>query len=72
MTKCSRNLSRHIQLLKAEHNRLLAMQLNGEKLDKTETESYLLHRRYVETLLQNEKFKSANQHLINKMKQITK
>ena len=56
--KCSRNLQKHIQLLKAEKNRISCCILNRQKLDKTELESFLTHRNYVRTLLKTEKMKA--------------
>lgn len=62
--KCSTNLTKHLKLLKQEHNRLECMILNREKLDKTEVEQHLEHRSYVRKLLHQEKMKAFSKKLL--------
>lgn len=56
MTKCSRNLTKHLQLLKAEQNRIITLHNNGYKIEPEELTSFIQHKKYVTNLLQTEKF----------------
>lgn len=57
MTHCSRNLTKHIQLLKAEKNNITVLQKNGYTVPTETITEYLEHLKYVKALLRNEKLK---------------
>lgn len=64
---CSRNLTKHIQLLKTQRNHITVLQENGYTVSNDTISEYLHHYRYVKALLQKEKFKTYSnilkQHL---------
>ena len=64
MTKCSRNLTRHLQLLKQECNEIVTLHNNGYKIEKEKLADYLQHRRYVTELLHTEKLKAYDKLLL--------
>ena len=60
---CSRNLTQHIQLLKAERNRLLTLHDNGYKITPEDFSAYIQHKNYVTNLLHVEKMKAFDKML---------
>lgn len=58
MTKCSKNLTRHLKLLKQECNQIITLHNNGYKVSLQTLKDYNEHKRYVTELLQREKFES--------------
>ena len=58
MTKCSRNLRKHLQLLKQECNEIVTLHNNEYKVETEQLANYLTHKRYVTELLHSEKMKS--------------
>lgn len=63
MTKCSRNLSQHLKLLKTERNRLLTLHDNGVTIKPEDFVNYIQHKNYVRTLLHAEKMKAFDKML---------
>lgn len=63
---CSKNLTKHIKLLKTEKNRLTMLQQNGYKLTKEEVYDYQQHLQYVKKLVQTEKAVYYNKLLLDK------
>lgn len=63
MTKCSRSLTKHIQLLQDETNRLITLKRNNFEITTTELNDYLIHKRFVKEQLKIEKFKAFNDTL---------
>lgn len=59
-SKCSRNLSRHLTLLKQECNHIITLHNNGYKIPLQTLKDYNEHKRYVTELLHTEKMKSYN------------
>lgn len=55
-TKCSKNLTSHIRVLKEEYNTLLSLYLNKQKVDKVQVENYLKHKQYVVDLYKRERY----------------
>lgn len=54
MTTTNINLKQHLRVLKQEHARLKAKQLNGVTITPEENINYKQHYKYVKTLLQTE------------------
>lgn len=54
MTTTNTNLKQHLRVLKQEHARLKAKQLNGAIITPEENRNYKQHYKYVKTLLQTE------------------
>lgn len=71
MTKCSRNLTKHIQLLKAEKNHITVLQKNGYTVPTETITEYLHHLRYVKALIRNEKMKHYNKIFLHSIKDLT-
>ena len=63
MTKCSKNLAKHIKLLKMERNKLLTLHDNGCRVTPEDFASYIQHKNYVTTLLHAEKMKAFDKML---------
>jgi hypothetical protein len=63
MTKCSRNLTQHLKLLKTERNRLLTLHDNGVTIKPEDFAAYIQHKNYVTTLLHAEKMKAFDKIL---------
>ncbi len=55
-TKCSKNLTRHISVLKEEFNTLLTLYQNKQKIDKVTVQNYLKHKQYVIDLYKQERY----------------
>lgn len=64
MTKCSKNLTRHLKLLKQECNQIITLHNNGYKVSLQTLKDYNEHKRYVTELLQREKFESYTKQLL--------
>ena len=71
MTKCSRNLTKHIQLLRAERNRITVLQKNGYTVPTEDVTDYLHHLRYVKALIRNEKMKHFNKIFLHSINSLT-
>lgn len=54
-TKCSKNLTSHIRVLKEEYNTLLNIYLNKQKVDKEHIQNYLKHKQFVVDLYKRER-----------------
>ena len=65
MTKCSKNLTKHIQLLKDEKNHIMVLQANGYVVEEETISQYLHHLQYVKALIRNEKHKMFT-NILNK------
>ena len=63
MTKCSRNLRKHLQLLKQECNEIVTLHNNGYKVGTEQLANYLTHKKYVTELLHKEKMESYNKQI---------
>ena len=63
---CSKNLRKHLKLLKQERNRLYNTVLNGDKVSKQNVADYTNHKIFVTNLLKQEKFKQYEKVLTNK------
>ena len=63
MTKCSKNLTKHLKLLKMERNRLLTLHDNGYTVSPKDYADYIQHKNYVTTLLHTEKLKAFEKML---------
>lgn len=65
MTKqtCSKNLQRHLTILKQERNRLLTLHDNGYKIPVEDFTNYMQHKKYVTELLHDEKMLHFNKML---------
>lgn len=57
-TKCSKNLTRHLTLLKQECNKIVTLHNNGYKVPLQILKDYNEHKRYVTELLHKEKMES--------------
>lgn len=68
MTKCSKNLTQHLKLLKQERNRLLTLHDNGCKVSPEDFATYLQHKHYVTTLLKAEKMNAFTNILKSQLK----
>lgn len=64
--KCSKNLMKHIKLLKQERNSLYNTVINGDRLTRNEVVNYYKHKIFVTNLLKSEKMKYFNNLLTNK------
>lgn len=53
--KASKNLTKHIQLLKEEQNLIIVKKRNGDYINLEELKSLNEHRKYTQKLLQKEK-----------------
>lgn len=60
LTKCSRNLTRHLTLLKQECNQIVTLYNNGYKIPLQTLKDYNEHKQYVAELLHKEKLESYN------------
>lgn len=60
---CSKNLRKHLKLLKQQRNRLYNTILNGDRPTKQDIIDYNKHKQYVKDLLKQEKFNSFNKLL---------
>lgn len=60
---CSRNLQKHLSLLKQECNRLLTLHKNGEYVTPSDYSEYIKHKKYVTELLHAEKIAYYNKML---------
>ena len=58
--KCSRNLTRHLTILKQECNKIVTLHDNGYKVPLQILKDYNEHKRYVIELLKREKMESYN------------
>lgn len=56
---CSKNLRKHIKILKQERNRLYNTVLNGDKPTKQDVMDYYKHKTFVTNLLKQEKLKTS-------------
>lgn len=54
-TKCSKNLTSHIRVLKEEYNYLLCLYMNKQKVDKNLIQNYLKHKQFVIDLYKRER-----------------
>lgn len=57
------NLTKHVEVLRMEHNRLITLQKNGYTVSPKDYTDYIQHKRYVETLLHDEKMKMYDKKL---------
>jgi ArsR family metal-binding transcriptional regulator len=64
MTKCSRNLRKHLTLLKQECNQIVTLHNNGYKVTLQTLKDYNEHKRYVTELLKREKMESYDKILM--------
>lgn len=55
--RCSRNLTKHIEILKTQHAKMLTLHLNGYKIPNEMKQEYNEHLTYTRRLFQREKFK---------------
>lgn len=62
--KCSRNLTKHLKLLKQECNEIVTLQQNGYRVEKKQLTDYLQHKNYVTTLLHAEKMKAYDKLIL--------
>ena len=60
---CSKNLRKHLKILKQERNKLYNTVLNGDKVSKQDVMDYTKHKIFVTNLLKQEKFNSYNRLL---------
>ena len=60
---CSKNLRKHIKILKQERNKLYNTVLNGDKPSRQDVMDYTKHKIFVTNLLKQEKFNSYNRLL---------
>lgn len=67
---CSKNLTKHLKLLKAECNRLLTLHDNGCKISPQDYSDYLQHKNYVATLLHTEKLAAFTKELQRQVKNL--
>ena len=63
---CSKNLRKHLKLLKQERNKLYNTVLNGDKVSKQDVMDYTKHKIFVTNLLKSEKIKQYEKLLTNK------
>lgn len=56
---CSKNLRKHIKILKQERNRLYNTVLNGDRPSKQDVMDYYKHKTFVTNLLKQEKLKTS-------------
>lgn len=63
---CSKNLRKHLKLLKQQRNRLYNTVLNGDKLSKQDVMDYTNHKIFVTNLIKEEKFQQYEKLLTNK------
>lgn len=61
--KASKNLTKHLKLLKEETDRLISLKRNGFEITSTELNDYLTHKRFIKEQLKVEKFKAFNDTL---------
>lgn len=64
--KASKNLTKHIQLLKEEQNLIIVKKRNGDYINLEELKSLNEHRKYTQRLLQKEKKEYFNSLLRRK------
>ena len=60
---CSKNLRKHLKLLKQERNKLYNTVLNGDKVSKQDVMDYTNHKIFVKNLLKSEKMKQFDKML---------
>lgn len=60
---CSKNLRKHLKILKQERNKLCNTVLNGDKPSRQDVMDYYKHKTFVTNLLKQEKFNSFNRLL---------
>lgn len=65
---CSKNLRKHLKLLKQQRNSLYNTVLNGDKLSKQDVMDYTNHKEFVTNLLKQEKFKQYEKNLLTNKK----
>lgn len=58
--KASKNLTKHLKLLKEETDRLISLKRNGYVITSTELNDYLTHKRFIKEQLKIEKVKYFN------------
>lgn len=55
ISKCSRNLSSHLRVLKEECDNIVTRKLNGDYINLDDLRNFNEHRNYVKSLLKKEK-----------------
>jgi len=61
---CSKNLTKHLSLLKQECNRLVSLHKNGYTIPTELYSDYIKHKQYVTELLHTEKMESYTKQLL--------
>ena len=57
---CSRNLTKHLTILKQEYNHIITLHNNGYRIPLQTLKDYNEHKQYVTALLKREKMESYN------------
>ena len=65
---CSKNLRKHLKILKQQRNKLYNTVLNGDKLSKQDIIDYHQHKIFVTNLIKEEKFKQYEKILLTNKK----